>query len=168
MTKPFLGALVLVAGGAAIVVLAGLTDVRYDLQGLQAVAGRVIEADSRKPGRHSGYSMHVTLEVDGRRLLLEQSEVGGYAHRLAPGQLIRAWIGPQTRDSGPPVHRVWQIERGGQVVMPVMAVGDELYSQVLWEFLLGGFLVVSGLLWAAKTWPGAEPAVPTTESETRS
>jgi hypothetical protein len=166
--KPWIGVFVLVTGGIVLLLLAGLTQVRYDLEGLQAVSGRVIEADSRKPGRHSGYSLHLTVEAGGRRVLLEQQEVGGYAHRLAAGQSIRAWIDPQPARPGDlPVHTVWQIERGGQVVMPVLAVGDELHDRILWEYLLGGFLLISGLIVAAKNWPRAALDESVIESEAR-
>jgi len=154
--------------GVALLVVAGLKDVRYELDGLQAVSGKVIEAESRKQGRQSGYTLYVTLETGGRRILLRQDEVGGYAYRLAAGQLIRAWIDPQAADAdNPPTHTVWQIERAGQVIMPVMEVGDELQDQMMWEFLMGGFVLACGLFLAARNWLRANHEAPRNERESK-
>ena len=132
----------------------GYTDVRYRLDGLQHVDGQVIEAESYKPGRRSGYWLIVRLNTENGVLRLAQDSAGLYADRLAPGQRIRAWIDPRADDStSPPTLRVWQIERGGAVVMPVMAVGDKVFDRMLWDSgyaliaLLGGlYLVVRHLV----------------------
>jgi hypothetical protein len=154
VNRKLLAAAVLVVCGAALLGLAGTSDIRFSLKDLKAVTGQVIEADSHKAGRYSGYALQVTLATADGRMRLQQSDVGGYAHRLAAGQQIRVWLDPASRREGPPpVYTVWQIERGREVVMPVMAVGDRLQEKMLWGFLSGGFLLVCGLFVAAKNWP---------------
>jgi hypothetical protein len=168
VNRQLLGGVVLIVCGAALLGLAGTSDIRFSLKDLTAVTGRVIEADSYKPGRHSGYELRVTLATADGRVRLQQSEVGGYAHRLAAGQEIRAWLDPATRrDGSPPTYTVWQIERGREVVMPVMAVGDRLQEDMLWEYLMGGFLLICGLYLAARNWPQHPPEEGAAKQEVR-
>ncbi len=141
--------LLLAALGVYLFALIGFTEVRYSLKGLREVHGQVIETESYKPGRRSGYWLNVKLQTESGVLRLTQDSAGRYADRLAPGQRIRAWIDPRVDDStNPPSHRVWQIERGTAVVMPVMAVGDDVFSRMLWDSgyaliaLLGGLYLV--------------------------
>ncbi len=147
--KAFVAGLVLIFAGLALFFFVGSTDVRFDLQGLQEVRGRVIEAESHKPGRTSSYYLIVTLDTPEGVLRLSQQATGYFADRLSPGQNIRAWVNPQGSDPDhPPSRTVWQIERGSQIVMPVMEVGDRVLNRLLWDGgaalipLLGGLFMV--------------------------
>jgi hypothetical protein len=147
--KAFVAGLVLIFAGLALFFFVGSTDVRFDLQGLQEVRGRVIEAESHKPGRRSSYHLVVTLDTGSGMLRLSQEATGYYAQHLAPGQHIRAWVNPPSAEPGQSSSRtVWQIERGSQIVMPVMDVGDRVLNRLLWDGgsalipLLGGLFLV--------------------------
>jgi hypothetical protein len=147
--KQFLIGLLLAGLGCALFFFVGSTDVRFDLQGLQEVRGRVIEAESYKPGRHSSYQLLVKLDTGSGVLRLSQEASGYFADRLSPGQSIRAWVNPPSDDQVQSSSRtVWQIERGSQVVMPVMEVGDRVLNRLLWDGgsalipLLGGLFMV--------------------------
>lgn len=147
--KQFWVGLLLAFMGCLLFATIGFTDVRYDLKGLQAVSGRVIHAESYKPGRHSSYHLIVTLDTPGGVVRLAQQATGYFSDRLAPGQAIRAWVDPKPGErAGQASFTVWQIERGSQVVMPVMEVGDRVLDRLLWDAgaalipLLGGLLLV--------------------------
>jgi len=152
--KQFLVGLLLAGAGVALFLTVGYTEVRYDLKGLREVRGRVIQAESHKPGRHSSYQLFVTLDTGGGEVRLWQDATGYFADRLAPGQSIRAWVDPPDEDTAPPSSltpsplTVWQIERGPQIVMPVMEVGDRVFRRMLWDGgaalipLLGGLFMV--------------------------
>jgi hypothetical protein len=147
--KEFLIGLLLAGLGSMLFFTIGSTDVRYSLKGLREVHGRVIQAESHKPGRHSSYHLVVTLETANGPLRLSQQATGYYAQRLAPGQDIRAWVDPEGDGATLPAsHAVWQIERGSQVVMPVMEVGDRVLNRLLWDAgsalipLLGGLFLI--------------------------
>jgi len=147
--KSFVAGLALIFAGLVLFFLVGSTDVRFDLQGLQEVRGRVIEAESYKPGRTGSYHLIVTLDTPEGVLRLSQQATGYFADRLARGQNIRAWVNPPSAEPGQAASRtVWQIERGSQVVMPVMEVGDRVLNRLLWDGgaalipLLGGLFMV--------------------------
>jgi|SRR5687767_8777862 len=147
--KGFLIGLVLAGLGLMLFFTIGSTDVRFDLKGLQELHGRVIEAESYKPGRHSSYHLVVKLDTGSGVLRLSQEATGYFAGRLSPGQNIRAWVSPLAADPTQSSSRtVWQIERGSQVVMPVMEVGDRVLNRLLWDAgsalipLLGGLFMV--------------------------
>lgn len=135
--------------GCVLFATIGFTDVRYELKGLTPVSGRVVSAESYKPGRHSSFHLVVMLDTGNGVLRLSQQATGYFAQRLAPGQSIRAWIDPRGDDARqPPSRTVWQIERGSHVVMPVMEVGDRVLDRLLWDAgaalipLIGGLLLV--------------------------
>jgi hypothetical protein len=147
--KAFLAGLALILAGLALFFFVGSTDVRFDLEGLQEVRGRVLEAESYKPGRHSSYQLVVKLDTGSGVLRLSQEATGYFAGRLTPGQSIRAWVNPPSGDQVQSSSRtVWQIERGSQIVMPVMEVGDRVLNRLLWDGgaalipLLGGLFMV--------------------------
>jgi len=135
--------------GCVLFATIGSTDVRYELKGLTRISGRVISAESYKPGRHSSYHLVVLLDTGSGPVRLSQQATGYFASRLAPGQTIRAWIDPHGDDTRqPPSRTVWQIERGSQVIMPVMEVGDRVLDRLLWDAgaalipLVGGLLLI--------------------------
>jgi hypothetical protein len=146
--KQFLVGLLLAAMGIVLFLLIGSTEVRFDLQGLKEVRGRVLHAESYKPGRHSSYQLVMTLDTGSGAVRLWQEASGYYAQFFTPGQQVRAWISPESDEQMPPSHRVWQIQRGSQVVMPVMEVGDRVFNRLLWDGgaalipLLGGLFMI--------------------------
>src|SRR5688572_4542301 len=147
--KQFLIGLLLTGMGLTLFFMIGSTDVRFDLRGLQEVRGRVIQAESHKPGRTSSYYLIVALDTPQGVVRLSQQATGYFADRLAPGQSIRAWVDPPSAEPGQAASRtVWQIERGSQIVMPVMEVGDRVLNRLLWDGgaalipLLGGLFMV--------------------------
>lgn len=84
--------LLLVALGVYLFALIGFTEVRFSLKGLREVHGEVIEAESHKSGRRSGYWLIVKLWDSGYALiallgglylvgrhLLQHSDDGGAA-----------------------------------------------------------------------------------------
>ena len=145
--KQFFVGLLLVGMGVVLFFLVGSTDVRFDLQGLQEVRGRVLHAESHKPGRHSSYQLVMTLDTGSGVVRLWQEANGYYAQFFAPGQQVRAWVDPAA-DAPQASHAVWQIERNGRVVMPVLDVGDRVFNRLLWDGgaalipLLGGLFMV--------------------------
>jgi hypothetical protein len=145
--KQFFIGLLLAGMGVVLLFLVGSADVRFDLQGLQEVRGRVLHAESYKPGRHSSYQLVMTLDTGSGVVGLWQEANGYYAQFFAPGQLVRAWVNPEA-DAPQASHAVWQIERDGRVVMPVLDVGDRVFNRLLWDGgaalipLLGGLFLV--------------------------
>jgi hypothetical protein len=144
----------LLIGLAIAAVIAEYPDVRYDIAGLQEVRGRVVGIESVRK-RMQGHTLEVALATANGVVQLKQNSVGAsYSGRIAPGQDIRAWVSP--RDSGangPPTYPVWQIERGGRVVMPALDVGDQvldgyktLCGGLLIALLGGGYLVARHLM----------------------
>jgi hypothetical protein len=124
---------------AIVAAIAGYTEIRYDVTGLQEIHGRVIEIDTTR-SRMQGYQLHITLATDSGPMRLKQQSVGGYSSSLSSGQDIRAWIGPRDgEERGTPVYPVWQIERGGKVVMPALDVGKRVLNGFL--TLCGGLLI---------------------------
>jgi hypothetical protein len=147
--KQFLIGLLLAGMGLMLFFMIGSTDVRFDLRGLQEVRGRVIQAESHKPGRTSSYYLIVTLDTPEGVVRLSQQATGYFADRLAPGQSIRAWVDPPSAEPGQSAPRtVWQIERGNEIVMPVLDVGDRVLNRLLWDGgaalipLLGGLFMI--------------------------
>jgi hypothetical protein len=127
--------------------IVGYPEIRYDVAGLQEMRGQVMEVDTRR-SRLEGYTLLIGLATENGAVQLSQRAVGGpYGDKLAPGQHIRAWVGPRdTGQKGAPAYPVWQIERNGKVVMPVLDVGDHVLSKYL--TLCGGLLIplVGGLI----------------------
>lgn len=147
-----IGLLLVFLSGCLFVVI-GTTEVRFSLKGLEQVSGRVISAESYKAGRHRGYSLIVMLDTGGGVLRLSQEATGHFAHRLAPGQAIRAWVNPPDADSAKAAERrVWQIERGGTVVMPVMEAGDRVFDRLLWQGGAALIPLLGGLYLVARHW----------------
>ena len=147
--KQFFVGLLLAAMGVILFLLIGSTEVRFDLQGLREVRGSVIRAESYKPGRGGNYRLIMTLDSGNGVLRLSQDATGHYAQFFTPGQQVRAWISPDSDgQTQPPSHRVWQIQRGSQIVMPVMEVGDRVFDRLLWDGgaalipLLGGLFMI--------------------------
>ena len=145
--KQFFVGLLLAAMGVVLFFLIGSTEVRFDLQGLKEVRGRVLHAESHKPGRHSSYQLVMTLDTGSGVVRLWQEANGHYAQFFAPGQHVRAWVNP-VADAPQESHAVWQIERDGREVMPVMEVGDRVFDRLLWDGgaalipLLGGLFMI--------------------------
>ena len=147
--KQFLIGLLLAGMGLMLFFMIGSTEVRFDLRGLQEMRGRVIQAESHKPGRTSSYYLIVTLDTPEGVVRLSQQATGYFADRLSSGQNIRAWVDPPSVEPGHSSSRtVWQIERGNEIVMPVMEVGDRVLNRLLWDGgaalipLLGGLFMV--------------------------
>lgn len=144
--KGFLIGLLLIAVGVAMFFLLGHTEVRYELRGLEEVRGRVLTAESYKPGRRSSWHLRVSLQTDSGILRLDQQAAGHYSHRLVPGQAVRAWIVPSA--PGEPASEwrtVWQIEQEGRVVMPVMEVGDRVLNDLIWNGAMALVPLLTGL-----------------------
>jgi hypothetical protein len=136
--RPFYLGLALIAA-AIVAAIGNYTEVRYDVKGLQEIRGRVVEVDTTR-ARMQGYKLHIALVTDGGSVRLTQQSVGGYSRNFSPGQHIRAWVDPRGgEDKGMPLYTVWQIERGGRVVMPALDVGDRVLDGFL--TLCGGLLI---------------------------
>ena len=151
--KQFYIGLLLVFLSGCLFVGVGTTEVRFSLKGLEQISGRVISAESYKAGRHSGYSLIVMLDTGSGVLRLSQEATGYFAYRLAPGQAIQAWVNPPDPDSAKPAERrVWQIERGGTVVMPVMEAGDRVFDRLLWQGGAALIPLLGGLYLVARHW----------------
>ncbi len=152
--KGLSGGAVLIVCGILMLMVAGLHEVRYTLDGLETVSGTIISVDSNKPSRSSGYRLQLTLASGNSKLYLTQDEIGFVAGRLRPGQAIRAWVTAGAESDGDISSRtVWQIERGREVVISVLQVGDELHQQQMHEFGLAAFLLLSGIGTLVWYWP---------------
>ncbi len=112
--------------------IASYPDIRYDIAGLQVMRGRIVAIDTPK-SRLEGYRLIVELATEKGVVQLSQRAVGGpFGNAISAGQDIRAWVGPRDGDvKGTPTYPVWQIERGGKVVMPALDVGDQVLSKFL-------------------------------------
>lgn len=153
--KQFYIGLLLAGLGLMMFFTIGSTDVRFDLQGLQEVRGQVMEVRSYRPSSRSPWRLVVKLDTGGGMRELSHDVLGVYDRRLAAGQQIRAWATPEGE--------VWQIERGGQVVISVMEAGDRAFDRLLWDGgaalipLLGGLFMVGRHL---SRYHGEEPESP--------
>lgn len=128
---------VLVLCGLLAIGLALAKSVRGNLDGLDAVAGSVTERESINRGRTGGRELRVVLRTGDGPLELRQDFVGNYAYRFNPGDSVRAWVEPA--QAGATAREVWQIERGGKVLLSVAEVQHE---RDIWRYLMLGTGIV--------------------------
>ncbi len=147
----FMMGLLALAGVAALVIAATM-EVRYSVDGLDAVSGTVLEAESIHRGRTGGRELRVMLRTADGPVELRQDLVGSYAYRLRRGDTVRAWVEqrPRNAEGSAAVRSVWQIERGGRMLMPVAEVQGE---RNVWRFLMfatGVVLLLTGLYYLGR------------------